>query len=97
MGMDGQLIVSDATVSSCLSQVLPCLCEVMCLYDAELIMLVWGYITEEASLLSFLGLCALHRSLALCARVVATADLTDKVRGRVLSASYSKEALVQSS
>lgn len=97
MGMDGQLIVSDATVSSCLSQVLPCLCEVMCLYDAELIMLVWGYITEEASLLSFLGLCALHRSLALCARVVATADLTDKVRGRVPSASYSKEALVQSS
>lgn len=65
----------------------------MCLYDVELIMSVWGYITGEASLLSFLGLCALHQSLALCARVVATADLTDKVRKHVLSIPHSRKPL----
>ncbi|KAK7500281.1 hypothetical protein BaRGS_00008504 [Batillaria attramentaria] len=59
-------------------QVLPHLCEVMCLYDVELIMTVWQYTTEEATLWSFLGLYALHQSLTHCARVVATADLTDK-------------------
>ncbi|KAK7115453.1 uncharacterized protein [Littorina saxatilis] len=59
-------------------QVLPCLCEVMCLYDVRLVMSVWGYMTEESNLQSFVGLSALHHSLALCARLVATADLTDK-------------------
>ncbi|XP_076449814.1 uncharacterized protein LOC143286109 [Babylonia areolata] len=60
-------------------QMLPCVCEVLCLYSVDLVMGVWGYMTQDASLLSFLGLRALHHSLSLCARVVATTQLTSRV------------------
>lgn len=59
-------------------QMLPHLFEVMCLYHVDLIMTVWHYVTEDANLWSFLGLYALRESLSHCARVVATADLSDK-------------------
>ncbi|KAL8608451.1 hypothetical protein ACOMHN_002684 [Nucella lapillus] len=60
-------------------QVLPCLCEVLCLYDVDLVRTVWGCVRRDSSLLSFLGLFSLHHSLTLCARVVATTLITPAV------------------
>ena len=56
----------------------------MCLYDVDLIMQVWAYISEDASLQSYMGLSAFHYSLTLCARLVASGDLSAQVRTIVI-------------